>query len=77
MRGLHVAAYCRVSSKAQDFATQRSAMERAASARGDTITSWRSEKRRGKLLARPELVNCEPMPAPDSSASSSSTASTV
>ena len=52
---MHIVAYCRVSSKAQDFATQRSAIERAATARGDTITSWRSEKRSGKLLARPEL----------------------
>jgi site-specific DNA recombinase len=52
---MHIAAYCRVSSKAQDFATQRSAIERAATARGDTITAWRSEKRSGNLLARPEL----------------------
>ncbi len=52
---MHIAAYCRVSSKTQDFATQRSAIERAAIARGDTITAWRSEKRSGKLLARPEL----------------------
>src|SRR6267143_1662557 len=55
MRCMRVAAYCRVSSKAQDFATQRSAIERAAYARGDLITDWRSEKRSGKLLARPEL----------------------
>jgi DNA invertase Pin-like site-specific DNA recombinase len=52
---MNIFAYCRVSSKAQDFATQRSAIERAATARGDTITSWRSEKRSGRLLARPEL----------------------
>lgn len=52
---MHIAAYCRVSSKAQDFATQRSAIERAANARGDLITTWSSEKRSGKLLARPEL----------------------
>jgi len=50
-----VAAYLRVSSRAQDFASQRSAIERAAKARGDSITEWRSEKRSGKLLARPEL----------------------
>lgn len=48
-------AYLRVSSRAQDFATQRSAIERAATARGDTITDWRAEKRSGKTLARPEL----------------------
>ncbi len=50
-----VAAYCRVSSRAQDLSTQRHAIERAAKARGDEITDWRSEKRSGKLLARPEL----------------------
>ena len=50
-----IAAYLRVSSKAQDFATQRAAVERAACARGDKIESWFSEKRSGKLLARPEL----------------------
>lgn len=50
-----VAAYLRVSSRAQDFATQRAAIERTAKARGDSITEWRSEKRSGKLLARPEL----------------------
>jgi DNA invertase Pin-like site-specific DNA recombinase len=50
-----IAAYLRVSSKAQDFATQRAAVQRAASARGDTVESWYSEKRSGKLLARPEL----------------------
>jgi DNA invertase Pin-like site-specific DNA recombinase len=48
-------AYLRVSSRAQDFATQKSAIERAATARGDTIIDWRAEKRSGKTLARPEL----------------------
>jgi DNA invertase Pin-like site-specific DNA recombinase len=48
-------AYLRVSSKAQDFATQKAALLRAASARGDEIGTWYSEKRSGKLLARPEL----------------------
>jgi DNA invertase Pin-like site-specific DNA recombinase len=52
---VNVAAYYRVSSKAQDFATQRNAVERAATARGDTISMWRSEKRSGRHLARPEL----------------------
>ena len=55
MGGMKTAGYLRVSSRAQDFATQRNAIERAAMARGDTITDWRSEKRSGKLLARPEL----------------------
>lgn len=52
---MNTIAYLRVSSRAQDFATQKSAIERAATARGDTITDWRSEKRSGKTLARPEL----------------------
>jgi DNA invertase Pin-like site-specific DNA recombinase len=49
------AAYLRVSSRAQDFATQKAAVERAAAARSDSIGTWYSEKRSGKLLARPEL----------------------
>jgi DNA invertase Pin-like site-specific DNA recombinase len=52
---MNTIAYLRVSSRAQDFATQKAAIERAASARGDSITEWRSEKRSGKTLARPEL----------------------
>jgi DNA invertase Pin-like site-specific DNA recombinase len=48
-------AYLRVSSRAQDYPTQKSAIERAATARDDTITDWRAEKRSGKTLARPEL----------------------
>jgi DNA invertase Pin-like site-specific DNA recombinase len=52
---MNAIAYLRVSSRAQDFATQRAAIERTAAARGDTITDWRSEKRSGKTLARPEL----------------------
>lgn len=47
--------YLRVSSRAQDHATQRSAIERAAAARGDTITNWYAEKKSGKTLTRPEL----------------------
>lgn len=52
---MNAIAYLRVSSRAQDFATQRAAIERTATARSDTITDWRSEKRSGKTLARPEL----------------------
>lgn len=59
-RGLHrrvgvTGGYLRVSSRAQDAASQRAAIERAAAARGDTIGTWYSEKRSGKTLARPEL----------------------
>lgn len=52
---MKAAVYLRVSSRAQDYATQKSAIERAATARGDSITDWRAEKRSGKTLARPEL----------------------
>ncbi len=45
-------AYIRVSSRAQDHATQRSAIERFAPARGDTIEDWRAEKRSAKTMAR-------------------------
>jgi len=49
-------AYIRVSSRAQDHATQRSAIERAALARGDTIDDWRAEKRSAKTMDRAELA---------------------
>lgn len=55
MSTMNIAAYCRVSSRAQDLSTQRHAIERAAKARGDDIKAWHSEKRSGKVLARPEL----------------------
>jgi DNA invertase Pin-like site-specific DNA recombinase len=48
-------AYLRVSSRAQDHATQRAAIERAAEARGDQITVWYAEKKSAGTLARPEL----------------------
>lgn len=52
---MNAVAYLRVSSKAQDFATQKNAIERAAAAQGDTVTAWYDEKVSGKTLARPEL----------------------
>lgn len=52
---MNAVSYVRVSSKAQDHATQRSAIERAATARGDTLTEWYGEKVSGKSLDRPEL----------------------
>jgi DNA invertase Pin-like site-specific DNA recombinase len=55
MKLLSAAAYVRVSSKAQDDATQRSSIARAAGARGEETMTWYSEKRSGKTLARPEL----------------------
>jgi DNA invertase Pin-like site-specific DNA recombinase len=54
---MEAAAYYRVSSKAQDLGMQRSAVERAAAARGDTIApdAVYAEKRSGKSIVRPEL----------------------
>jgi DNA invertase Pin-like site-specific DNA recombinase len=49
------AAYVRVSSRAQDHATQRSAIARAARARGHQITRWFHEKMTATRLARPVL----------------------
>jgi len=48
-------AYIRVSSRAQDHASQRSAIERAVAARGDVVDDWRAEKRSAKTMAREEL----------------------
>jgi DNA invertase Pin-like site-specific DNA recombinase len=48
-------AYVRVSSRAQDDATQRSAVERAAAARGDSIATWYAEKKSAKTMAREAL----------------------
>ncbi|MCG8420008.1 MAG: recombinase family protein [Proteobacteria bacterium] len=48
-------AYIRVSSKTQNHATQRSAIEKAATVRGDTVTQWYSEKKSAKTVERPEL----------------------
>jgi DNA invertase Pin-like site-specific DNA recombinase len=48
-------AYIRVSSRAQDHATQRSAIERAAAARGDIIAAWYAEKKSARTMDREEL----------------------
>jgi DNA invertase Pin-like site-specific DNA recombinase len=47
--------YIRVSSRTQDHASQRSAIERAAHARGDTISTWYAEKQSAKTMDRAEL----------------------
>lgn len=52
---MNAAAYVRVSSKAQDYASQRAAIERAANARGDKIKEWYAEKKSAKTIAREEL----------------------
>jgi DNA invertase Pin-like site-specific DNA recombinase len=48
-------AYVRVSSRAQDDATQRNAIERAAAARGDAVADWYAEKRSAKTMDRVEI----------------------
>lgn len=50
------AAYVRVSSKSQDDRTQRSAIRRAAAARGDTIARWFAEKASATRNDRPALL---------------------
>ncbi len=52
---MHAAAYYRVSSKSQDLAMQRLAVERAAAARGDVIAGSYSEKMSARTISRPEL----------------------
>ncbi len=52
---MNAAAYVRVSSRSQDYATQRDALKRAAKARGDRIKDWFEEKRTAKKLERPAL----------------------
>jgi DNA invertase Pin-like site-specific DNA recombinase len=53
---MNAAAYLRVSSRSQDLASQRSAIERAARARGHRVTRWFHEKQSGRSLARTELA---------------------
>jgi len=48
--------YIRVSSRSQNYATQREAIERAAEAKGDVITYWIEEKKSAKTLERPGLT---------------------
>ncbi len=49
------AAYIRVSSRGQDHAMQRAAIEKAAAARGDSVGEWYGEKRTAAMADRPEL----------------------
>jgi DNA invertase Pin-like site-specific DNA recombinase len=51
-----VAGYLRVSSRSQTVETQRDAIQRCATARGEPVTHWFEEKRTAKALAnRPAL----------------------
>ena len=52
---MKVAGYIRVSSKGQDHALQRHAIEKAAAERGDTVAEWYCEKRSAKTMDRAEL----------------------
>ncbi len=52
---MKAAAYYRVSSKAQDLATQRHAVGRAARARGDRLVRTFEEKQSARTLDRPAL----------------------
>jgi DNA invertase Pin-like site-specific DNA recombinase len=55
MKDPAIAAYYRVSSKAQTLDMQRAAVERTAASRGDTITEEYAEKVSGKTIHRTEL----------------------
>jgi len=50
-----VGAYVRVSSRSQSLDTQRSAIERASQARGETVERWWEETASGRSLERPLL----------------------
>jgi DNA invertase Pin-like site-specific DNA recombinase len=51
-----IAAYLRVSSKSQDVATQRHAIERAAATRGQTVARWFADVLGGAKTIRPKLA---------------------
>jgi DNA invertase Pin-like site-specific DNA recombinase len=48
-------AYIRVSSRAQDHASQKVAIAKLAAARGDTVVRWHAEKQSGKSIERDAL----------------------
>jgi len=50
-----VGAYIRVSTRAQDYESQRDAIERASSARGHCVTHWYAEKANASTAKRVEL----------------------
>jgi DNA invertase Pin-like site-specific DNA recombinase len=52
---MRAAAYVRVSSRSQDYATQRAAIVRAASARRDSVARWYAEKASARTMERDEL----------------------
>lgn len=48
-------AYCRVSGRAQDLASQRNAIEQAARLRGEKVLAWYEEKKSARTIQRPGL----------------------
>jgi DNA invertase Pin-like site-specific DNA recombinase len=52
MAAMNACAYVRVSSQAQDLATQKHAIEEEAARRGDMIVEWYEEKRSAKTARR-------------------------
>jgi DNA invertase Pin-like site-specific DNA recombinase len=56
MRTGRAVAYIRVSSRSQDHAMQRSAIERLASFRNDAVREWYAERRSAKTMERAELA---------------------
>jgi DNA invertase Pin-like site-specific DNA recombinase len=53
---MKAAAYVRVSSKSQTLDMQRVAIERAARARGDSLSRWYSDRQSARTLSRPGLA---------------------
>lgn len=53
--GRSALAYIRVSSKAQNYASQEAAIEKAAALRGDFVSEYYAEKTSAKTIKRPEL----------------------
>lgn len=51
-----VAAYIRVSSRSQDYAYQRHAIEQAARARGEAVELWFGDVATGSKMERPQLI---------------------
>jgi len=56
MKPMQCAAYVRVSTDQQDYDLQKTAISRAAEARGDVISRWFEEKTSGKKLERAQLT---------------------
>ena len=53
--GMPAHAYIRTSSTSQPLTLQRSAIEKAAAARGDRVVEWFAEQASGRTIQRPEL----------------------